>query len=197
MKTIRAFAASLCLLAVFSRCQSSVDVVVSRHGNPEEIRKVAIFKFNIQKRSNFYNRGSYYSDDRISDLLTHEFLKLGFDVVERSEIERLVKEQKLSVSGFIDPKEAVAIGRLSGADTIVTGTGTMVAPDKDVLNYLVIKVISLKSGSVVMTANLKRNMGTQDAVTEVFRSLKKTLDARALARKAGADGEPAQGVAAP
>ncbi|HNR89013.1 MAG TPA: CsgG/HfaB family protein [Spirochaetota bacterium] len=177
MKKLALIGIVLAGMAAFASCRGGVDVVISRHGNPEEIRKVAIFNLKLQ------NRGSYSTGDRVSDLLMHEFLKLGYDVVERTEIERLVKEQKLSVSGFIDPREAVAIGKLSGADTIVTGTGHLVSRDSDVLSYLVIKVISLRSGSVIMTANLRKNMSISDAVTEMSRSIKKCLDERAAAQK--------------
>lgn len=157
------------------QCRSSVEVVISKHGDPDEIKKVAVFKFEKLRY--------YQTADKISDLLIHEFLKLGFDVVERADIERLVKEQKLSVSGFIDPKEAVAIGKLTGADTIVIGTGELDAKDKDMLTYLVIKVISLKTGSVIITANLKKNMNIRDAISEVSASMKKTLEQRAAAKK--------------
>ena len=167
----------ICLSCVtlLLQCRSSVEVVISKHGNPDEINKVAVFKFDKIRY--------YQTADKISDLLIHEFLKLGFDVVERADIERLVKEQKLSISGFIDPKEAVAIGKLTGADTIVIGTGELDPKDKDMLTYLVIKVISLKTGSVIITANLKKNMNIRDAIADVSAAMKKTLDQRAAENK--------------
>jgi len=163
------------LIMLVLQCKSNVEVVISKHGNPDEIKKVAVFKIN--------KLGYYHTAEKISDLLIHEFLKLGFDVVERSDIDRLVKEQKLSISGFIDPKEAVAIGKLTGADTIVIGTGELDRQDKDMLTYLVIKVISLKTGSVIITANLKKNMNIRDAIADVSVTLKKSLDQRAAAKK--------------
>lgn len=163
------------LVLMLLQCKSSVEVVISKHGDPDEIKKVAIFKIN--------KLGHYQTSEKISDMLIHEFLKLGFDVVERSDIERLVKEQKLSVSGFIDPREAVAIGKLTGADTIVIGTGELHQNDKDMLTYLIIKVISLKTGSVIITANLTRNMNIRDAIADVSATLKKSLDQRAAVSK--------------
>lgn len=161
--------------ALLFQCRSSVEVVISKHGNPDDIKKVAVFKFDKIRY--------YQTADKISDLLIHEFLKLGFDVVERSDIERLVKEQKLSVSGFIDPREAVTIGKLTGADTIVIGTGELDQKDRDMLTYLIIKVISLKTGSVIITANLKKNMTIRDAIAEVSSALKKALDQRSAKGK--------------
>lgn len=166
----------LIITTALAGCSSSVEVVISKHSDPNEIQKVAVFKIN--------KLSHYQTTEKISDLLIHEFLKLGFDVVERSDIERLVKEQKLSVSGFIDPKEAVAIGKLTGADTIVLGTGELDPNDKDKLTYLVIKVISLKTGSVIITANLTKDMKIRDAIADVSASLKKSLDLRKPESKA-------------
>jgi hypothetical protein len=170
MKIFPVIALALFLFIQLSGCKTGVDIVISRHASPDEIKKVAIFKM---ERGGRYNQG-----ERISDLLTHEFLKLGFDVVERSEIERLVKEQKFSVSGFIDPKEAVAIGKLSGADTIVIGSLQLDEKNKDILKYFMIKIISLKTGSVMITANLTKSMNINDSVSEISTALKKSLEER-------------------
>lgn len=153
------------------RCKSAMDIVISRHADPDDIRRIAIFKMD---------RLSYRENDKVSDLLTHEFLRLGFDVVERTELERLVKEQKLSMSGLIDPNQAVAIGKLAGADSIVMGSGALEDRQHDVLKYFTIKIIDLKSGSVVVTANLTRNMEIKDAINELSSALRRALEAHKL-----------------
>ncbi len=155
------------VLVFTSSCRSSIDIVISRHVDPDDIKRVAIFKMD---------RLSYRENDKVSDLLIHEFLRLGYDVVERTEIERLIKEQKLGVSGFVDPNQAVAIGKLAGADSIVIGSGALEDKQRDVLKYFTIKVIDLKSGSVVITANLTRNLEIKDAIAELSAELRKSLD---------------------
>ena len=155
------------LAILASSCRSSIDIVISRHIDPDDIKRVAIFKMD---------RLSYRENDKISDLLIHEFLRLGYDVVERTEIERLIKEQKLGASGFVDPNQAVAIGKLAGADSIVIGSGALEDKQRDVLKYFTIKVIDLKSGSVVITANLTRNLEIKDAIAELSAELRKSLD---------------------
>lgn len=155
------------MITLATSCRSSIDIVISRHVDPDEIKRVAIFKMD---------RLSYRENDKVSDLLIHEFLRLGYDVVERTEIERLIKEQKLGASGFVDPNQAVAIGKLAGADSIVIGSGALEDKQRDVLKYFTIKVIDLKSGSVVITANLTRNLEIKDAVAELSSQLRKSLD---------------------
>jgi len=47
-----------------------------------------------------------------------------FDLVERKNIERLIQEQKLQQSGMVDMATAVKIGKLLGAQAVVTGAVT-------------------------------------------------------------------------
>ncbi|MDE2292672.1 MAG: hypothetical protein KGL53_11375, partial [Elusimicrobia bacterium] len=46
----------------------------------------------------------------------------GLQVVERSLLDRVLKEQKLAGSGAVDPHDAPAVGRLLGVQAVVTGT---------------------------------------------------------------------------
>lgn len=161
--------------AFLSGCRSSVDIVISRHVDPDGIKRIAIFKMD---------RLSYRDNDKISDLLTHEFLRLGYDVVERTEIEKLIKEQKLGASGFVDPDQAVAIGKLAGADSIVIGSGALEEKTRDELKYFTVKIIDLKTGSVAVTATLMKNLDIKTAVAEFSGALKKSLEAR-RAEKSG------------
>lgn len=45
-----------------------------------------------------------------------------YQVVERQQLAKVLKEQKLQMTDLIDPKSAVEIGKLLGAETIVTGS---------------------------------------------------------------------------
>lgn len=55
--------------------------------------------------------------DYVRNLITHDVTTLGrFDVVERSNIDAVLREQKFQLSGAIDPDTAVAVGRILGID---------------------------------------------------------------------------------
>ena len=45
-----------------------------------------------------------------------------YQVVERQQLAKVLKEQKLQMTDLVDPKSAVEIGKLLGAETIVTGS---------------------------------------------------------------------------
>ena len=56
----------------------------------------------------------------------------GFEVASRGQIEMLMAEQELSMSGLVDDASAVSIGRLAGVQFIMTGT---FAPAGDVYRF--------------------------------------------------------------
>lgn len=103
----------------------------------EGVQKIAILKFDNQ--SNFIIRklGADFGD-RLPDFMTAELIKdyrgaverkiymnkvptNVFSVVERNQIDVILQEQGLSVSGAIDESKAVDIGKLLGVDAMILG----------------------------------------------------------------------------
>lgn len=58
------------------------------------------------------------------ELIIRMFQTERFEVVERHQLNRVVEEQHLGMSGLIDEESAAAIGRMLGVQAIVTGTMT-------------------------------------------------------------------------
>ena len=58
-----------------------------------------------------------------SDILVTELVKSGkFIVVERDKMAKIMEEQKLGMTGAIDPKTAASVGKIMGLNAIVTGS---------------------------------------------------------------------------
>jgi len=78
-----------------------------------------------------------------------------FKVVERQLLNKVIAEQKLSLSGIVDDESAQELGRILGVDAIVSGTIT------DLLTYLKInsRIVSTETGSVfsVASTEMKKN----------------------------------------
>ena len=72
----------------------------------------------------FEGIGVSESDARIlTQRLTSEMITLGeYQVLERSEMKRLLSEQKFQYSGCVDTKCAVELGKMLGAKYMVVGT---------------------------------------------------------------------------
>lgn len=102
------FAASAC---------STIDVALTKKIDvSNKLKKVAVFPFDV--------KGAGWGDE-FSDAISHCFFKTGrVEVVEREALERILKEQNLSMTGLIDDKSAVKIGKLLGADVILVGRGS-------------------------------------------------------------------------
>ena len=64
-------------------------------------------------------------DLKLSDMLITSLVKSGkFDVIERTQIEKVLDEQKLGMSGIIDQSTAAEVGRILGAEYVVFGVVT-------------------------------------------------------------------------
>lgn len=64
-------------------------------------------------------------DRKAEDMLTTAFIKTRqFQMIDRKHIRKVINEQKFQVSGMVDPATAVRIGKILGAQVIVTGAIT-------------------------------------------------------------------------
>jgi hypothetical protein len=67
-------------------------------------------------------------DTEISEFIAGEleFLMVGkgYTLIDRSELDRIRKEQQFQMSGEVDDSQAVSIGKIAGANVIITGAVT-------------------------------------------------------------------------
>lgn len=59
------------------------------------------------------------SDKVISNLMSNKMKNISF--IERNYLEKILREQDLSLSGLIDPNTEVPVGKIQGVDAIITG----------------------------------------------------------------------------
>lgn len=115
---------------------------------------------------------------QVADLL---FAKLAVDpsmyLVDREDLDKTLAEAELNLSGIVNPKEAIAIGQLTGAELIVTGSVFQI----DNATYVVAKVIGTETSRVI-GASVKGLAGdgldglANQLSAEVIRSIKKNAD---------------------
>ncbi|MCP4353785.1 MAG: hypothetical protein GY795_50705 [Desulfobacterales bacterium] len=79
----------------------------------------------------------------------------GFKVVNRTHLKSIVKENKLSVTGLIDPDTARKLGKIAGVDALITGTltpfGDSVRISVQILDATTAEVIDANSGNIAKT----------------------------------------------
>jgi hypothetical protein len=77
-------------------------------------------------------------------LVTKEFI-----LIDRSELDRIRREQRFQMSGEVDDRQAVSVGKLAGADVIITGSVTGTGE----LRRLRLRALSTESGQVLAAAS--------------------------------------------
>jgi curli biogenesis system outer membrane secretion channel CsgG len=83
----------------------------------EALATVAVFPFQSEEKVGRQRVGPI-----VSDMLTYHLLQIPrFKLVERTELERVLKEQALSLTGVIESESAVKVGKLLGARLLVLG----------------------------------------------------------------------------
>lgn len=70
-----------------------------------------------------------------ADLFAHSLLETGAEIVERGRLEALLREQRLSAVGALDPETVTEVGRLLGVDGLFLGSVTKYTPARSYLVY--------------------------------------------------------------
>ncbi len=84
--------------------------------------RVAVIEFKNKADNQWWYHGGAAA---AQDVFVTELVKSGkFRVVEREQLEELMKEKNLSLSGDVDPSTAVKIGKLLGVNYLLTGAVT-------------------------------------------------------------------------
>jgi TolB-like protein len=108
--------------------------------------KIAVIEFS-DLEGNRINLGKYTSEE----LTTKLFQSRKFNVIERSMMEKVYKEQQLSISGIIDEKSARQLGKILGVDAICSGTIT----DLGKTVKINARLISTETGSLFSVASVE------------------------------------------
>ena len=77
--------------------------------------KIVLMEFNYDNSYNNLTKNIYES-------LSVALIQKGFQVVERSKLDQVLKEQKLATTGLIDLSTAQKIGQLAGGNVVLVGT---------------------------------------------------------------------------
>ena len=86
----------------------------------------------------------------------------GFRVIDRTHLKSIIKENKLSATGLIDPATARKLGKIAGVDALVTGTLTPFGDNVRV----VVKVLDSDTADIIDAA--KGNFAKTQAIEELL-----------------------------
>lgn len=101
--------------------------------NFAQIKQVGVLKFDSSQIGYF---PSYDPGNEIADEFVFQLLSRGIPVIERSQLESIIKEQDLGHSGRLDTATVKKIGKILGVDALIIGTVTKYIPDRKERIYL-------------------------------------------------------------
>jgi len=121
------------------------QIIVSLSQNQKS--KIAIIEFSDIVQGEITTLGKYIAEE----LTTRLYRTSKFDVIERQLMNKLLKEQELGLTGYIDDDTAVLLGRIFGVDAIASGSIT------DLGEFVKVnaRLISAETGKVFSVASVK------------------------------------------
>ena len=149
---------ALLITMVFLAGCSSQRVAVKKDYNFAKIQRVAILGFS--SHMDYRNSGDVVADEFVT-----QFMKRGFQVVERSKINSILGEQQLATMNKLDPDTVKKVGKILGVDAILTGSVMKYMEDKNTVVYYNDKDGNPTSQSYLQLAEVSVNARLFDVET--------------------------------
>ena len=125
-------------------------------------RTIAVVEF-ADLRGNVTDFGRFLAEELITKL--YETRK--FKVIERQLLNRVIAEQKLSLTGVVDPTSAQKLGKLLGVDAIASGTitdlGRSLRVNARLIDTSTAEIFAVASIEITKDAAVKELMGSGES----------------------------------
>ncbi len=110
----------------------------------------------------FQQQGEGFASEDMGAMVAEWFItalvKEGrFDVVERGMLNKILEEQKLAMTGMVDPSTATELGRLLGVKVIISGS---VIRLEEIIEINA-RIIDVESASIITAENVKSSTATR------------------------------------
>lgn len=170
-KIFLALAACLCPLA-----GCTPKTVISHTYDFNQMNRIGIMAF----------QSSYASMQGVENLFAKYLINAGFKVVERAQLESVLKEHHISVSGYLSAETTREIGRILGVDVLLIGEINSYTPARTELTLTATRrtearpvyaqdVMQMPDGTYV---GYTRNVGTQYSRSDEVRPTEYTINAQ-------------------
>jgi curli biogenesis system outer membrane secretion channel CsgG len=99
-------------------------------------------------------------EEQISDMFATQLMGVGFSIVERTQLQRILSELQLSTSGLLSKSDLNKIGKLMDVDILVMGN---LDKNKFNLSYqtATVKFIDIETGEVLINMICTNIFGRQ------------------------------------
>jgi len=99
---------------------------VTVNAGPKQLKKrIAVFSFEDKTNHRYHWWTGQPVGEGMADMLVTALVKTGkYSVIERDEINKLLQEQKLGMSGVVTPQSAAQVGKMLGVELAIFGAVT-------------------------------------------------------------------------
>jgi TolB-like protein len=122
-------------------------------------RTIAVIEF-VDLKGNITNFGRFLAEE----LITRLYQTKKFKVIERQLLNKVIAEQKLSLTGVIEQASAQRLGRLLGVDSIASGTvtdlGKTLRVNARLINAETGEIFAVASTEIVKDESVMNLMGS-------------------------------------
>ena len=109
---------TLGLLAGLLVCACTPKTVISPTYDFNQLNRIGIMAFS----------NAWTDLNGVENLFAKYFIRAGYQVVERAQLENILREHHISVSGYLDPATTREIGRILGVDALLIGEVSSYSP---------------------------------------------------------------------
>jgi curli biogenesis system outer membrane secretion channel CsgG len=189
-----------CLISVFAGCVSDTPIKNEVQKSPavlvpQKVTKLRMAVVGFDVAASTY--GLKQLDRKAEDMLTTALIKTKqFTMIDRKHIKKVIDEQAFQISGMVDTATAVKIGKILGAQAIVTGSITEMgcravsfiakvttcraSMDVQVISVETAEIIAAETGEgtskAVIHYDARRALEEKDAELWVSESLRSAAD---------------------
>jgi curli biogenesis system outer membrane secretion channel CsgG len=176
MRSIRRVLYGLLLFLGFLASCAVQSTVIKPNYDFKQIKRVAVVDF--KDASWLPNSGQMPSD-----LFVKYLLKTGYNVIERDELNAILREHQLSVEGILNREQTKQFGKIAGVDALITGSITQLVPEREFYENgnlrfiaaqagITCRMISVETGEILWAgSNTYDGMNTQTAFEYLVSSL--------------------------
>jgi TolB-like protein len=101
----------------------------------------------------------------VSEIVTQDFQRSGnFVVLERKQLQQILKTMELQLSGLYDSDKAVAIGKLINAQYLMVGSITKTAG----FYRVSVRVVEIRTGSIVLSDSIEFDAALLESAAEKY-----------------------------
>lgn len=167
---------ALVLVGLLAVCGCTPKTVISKTYNFDQMNRIGVMGFS----------NTWPAMQGVENLFAKYLIEAGFKVVERAQLESVLKEHNISVSGYLSPETTREIGKILGVDVLLIGEVSSYTPARTELTMTATRrtesrpiytqdVMKLPDGTYV---GYTRNVGTQYSHSTDVRPTEYTINAR-------------------